>query len=292
VHAHFDAPDAGHTEHGRRVEATPAPRRAVTPRSSAALTVLATLAGLLPVALAVCLVVTPGTAGAATAGVAQITQPGQTTPLDGGGSATPYAVALPGGASCPGDTAHDGYHVYSYLVPKGVSPTAVSFKTGDPNKWYGYIDYGDFFAAANTAEDTGQIMALPHEFSWSRYSSYMGDLFPHGVTTATWEGGIACANTHGVVTNYWNSEIVFTKSSSDPGGFTWKVKAAPPAAAASSSDLALWLGVALVVLAVVFASLAVVLSRRRRRAERAGKVSNVPTAPSDEASRQPTTAGR
>lgn len=247
---------------------------------------------LVPLALTAGLVATSATAGAATAGVAQITKPGQTTSLSGGGSATPYAVALPANASCPGDTAHDGYHVYSYLVPEGVSPTAVSFKTGDPSKWYGYIDYGDFFAAANTAENTGQIMNLPYEFSWSRYASYLDDIFPHGATTATWEGGIACANTHGVVTNYWNSEIVFTKSAADPGGFTWKVKDAPPAA--TSSDSVEWLGIGLLALAVVFGAIAVLLSRRRRKAEKretqAG--SDDPIEASDEADRQPTTAGR
>jgi hypothetical protein len=211
------------------------------------------------VAVTVLLVATPATASAATAGTATIIQPDTLAALDSGGAATPYGVSLPAGASCPGDTAHQGYHVYSYLVPKGHLPTEVSFKKEVPSKWYGFIAYGDYYGAVNTAEDTGQVMGLP-EFSWLRYSSYLGDLFPHGTTKATWEGGIACTNTDGVVTNYWNSQIVFTKSSSDPGGFTWRVVANPPLPSSRS-----WLtaGITLLALAVVSGGVALLLGRRR-----------------------------
>ena len=113
------------------------------------------------------------------AGTAVITVAAELTPLNLGGSATPYGVLLPSGASCPGDTAHDGYLVYSYLVPAGVSPTAVSFKTGDPSKYYGYISQGSYYGAVNTAEDTGEIVGIPPEFTWSRLTP--ADLFPQGV---------------------------------------------------------------------------------------------------------------
>jgi hypothetical protein len=216
--------------------------------------------GLAAAAAAIWLVGAPVTAGAATAGTAEIIVPGQTTPLKSGGSATSYGVALPAGASCPGDTAHQGYHVYSYLVPAGVSPTAVSFRTGDPSRWYGFVAYGDYYGAVNTEEGTGQITTLPDQFTWSRFSSFMSDLFPHGARTATWEGGIACADTHGVVTDYWNAEVAFTKTASDPGGFTWRVLTPPPA----SDNTSLVVGVVLVVLAVGFAVLTVALRRRQR----------------------------
>jgi hypothetical protein len=224
------------------------------------------MAGLLLVSAAIAVLCAPAVAGAATASTEVITQPGQVTPLNSGGSATPYAVLLPSGASCPGDTAHDGYHVFSYLVPQGASPTAVSFKTGDPSKWFGYIANGAYFGAVNTAEDTGQIVSLPAEFVWTRLTPE--DLFAHGDSTATWEGGIACANVHGEVTDYWNSQIVFTASTSDPGGFTWKVVQSAPS---SSSSFSIVIAVVLVGLGVVFALLAVVLSRRRREEAHAGR---------------------
>ncbi len=217
----------------------------------------------LPVLSALWLLSVPATASAATAGTATIIQPSTGAPLDGGGSGTAYGVSLPSGASCPGDTATKGYHVYSYLIPQGHNPTEVSFKKEFPSRWYGYISYGAYFGAINTAEGTGQVMTLP-PFSWTRYSSFLGELFPNGSTKATWEGGIVCANPEGVTTDYWNTQIVFTRTSADPGGFTWRVVAPPPAA----DNTWLVVGVTLIVLAILFGALAVVLSRRRGPTDR------------------------
>jgi hypothetical protein len=201
---------------------------------------------------------TPQVAGAATAGAEVVVTPGTTRALASGGSTTPYGVVLPAGASCPGDTAHDGYHVFTYLVPGNASPTEVSFRTGDPNKWYGYIAEGGYIGALNTAESTGQIVGLPTSFVWTRLTPQI--LFPNGVRTATWNGGIACADTHGQVTNYWNSTIRFTADASDPHGFTWVV--VDQGAVPSSFPLGLVVGIALLVVAAGAAAYALRLRRR------------------------------
>ncbi len=201
----------------------------------------------------------PGTAGAATPGSEVIVYPGTTKPLTSGGSRTPYGIVLPPGAACPGDTAHDGYLVYSYLVPEHASPTDVSFKGGIPDRWYGYIATGAYFGAVNTAESTGQVVGLPYEFLWSRLTP--SDLFADGARTATWNGGIACADAHGVVSNYWNSRIVFTADASDPGGFTWRV--VDQGTVPASQPVGLWIGVGLVVVATGAAAYALRLRRRR-----------------------------
>ncbi len=205
-----------------------------------------------------------GVASAATASAELIARPGTTTALGSGGSATPYGVVLPSGATCPGDTAHDGYHVYSYLVPKDVAPTAVSFKRGIPSRWYGYIADGAYFGAVNTAEGTGQIVGLPTSFTWSRLTP--ADLFAAGASSATWEGGIACADTHGVVTDYWNSTIRFTADAADPGGFRWAVVDQGAVPTGSSAPVGLWVGVGL----LVVASGATAYALRLRRSARAG----------------------
>jgi len=207
-------------------------------------------------------VAVPSPAGAVTVTSALITKPGTVTPLKSGGSATPYGVALPAGASCPGDTAHDGYLVYSYLVPKGVFPTDVSFKTGLPSRGLGYFSDGVYFGAVNTAESTGQIVGIPGSFAWTRLTPH--ELFAQGAHTATWEGGIACATRHGVVVSYWNSQIAFTADQADPLGFTWKVVG--QVSLPTSFDLGLWLGIAFLVIASAAATYAVVL-RRRAKAE-------------------------
>jgi hypothetical protein len=189
-----------------------------------------------------------------------ITRPGTLTPLTGGGSGTEFSVVLPAGASCPGDTMHDGYLVYSYLVPKGVSPTAVNFKTGIPDRYYGFIAEGAYFGAVNTAAETGEIVTLPPEFAISRWGS--SDLLARGASTATWDGGIACATAGGVVTTYWNTEFVIRADPSDPRGYAWRV--VQTTAAAGGDGLGLGLGVALIVVALGSGVTALIWNRRRR----------------------------
>ena len=212
---------------------------------------------------------------------ALITHPGTANPLNKGGSTTPFGVVIPTNASCPEDTAHHGYHVFSYLVPDAVSPVTVSFKTGVPDKYLGYITNGSYFGAVNTAEGTGQIMGVPTAFSWTRWTS--AELLPHGVSSAAWDGGIACADSHGVVTNFWNSKFVITASDSDPHGYTWRVVQTPP----SSGHLGRWIGVGLIALSIAIGSIA--LSARHRRRDRPPTTDEhpgdggVPASPDDDA---------
>lgn len=213
------------------------------------------------------LLILPSVAVAVSEGSAVITQPGGTAHLNSGGSATEFGVLLPSGAKCPGDTAHDGYLIYSYLVPKGVSLTSLNWSGDLPflgtaaNPYFGLIAEGEYYGAINTDEYTGQVATLPAQFTWSRLTP--DDLFNHGEKVSVWEAGIACATTHGKVANYWNSEIQFTASSSDVGGFTWKVLHQP----ASSIDFGLWISVALIAMAIAFGVTAVVLGRRQREGQ-------------------------
>jgi hypothetical protein len=213
---------------------------------------------------AVGLAATPVPAGAVTTSAAVITVPGTDTPSHGGASTTPFSVSIPASAACPGDTEHDGYHVFTYLVPKGVSPTSVSFRTGQPSRYLGFFSYGSYVGAINTAVSTGQVVSLPPSFSWTRLPA--DELFAGGVRSATWEGGIACANVHGAVTTTWNAEFVFTASTTDPHGFTWRVHQS----ATVPGRTTLSVGVILIILAVVFGLVAVVLSWRSRSGRGAG----------------------
>jgi len=202
----------------------------------------------------------PIAAGAsAVAGVAEITRPGSTAPLRSGGSQTPYGVLLPQGARCPGDTAHHDYHVFSYLIRRGIQLTSVNFGGILPSRGFGFIANGSYYGAINTVENTGQVAALPTEFTWSRLTPE--ELFAKAETTAAWDGGIACANALGVVTDYWNTEVVFKADPTDPGGFTWAVVADD--AQPSPSGQVPWLVIAIPVAAVVLVLVAFALNRRR-----------------------------
>ena len=212
--------------------------------------------------LVVGVAVAPVRAGASVVtGSEAIVRPGTTAPLDSGGSATPYGVAIPIGASCPGDTAHDQYRVYSVLVPAGVSLDSVSYKGDLPARWYGFIAYGAYFGAVNTAPYTGQIVGIPPAFTFSRLTPT--ELFPGRPTPSStdWVGGIACVNTHGVVTNAWTTQFRFVRDLSDPGGFRWTVLH-PTAVSTSGGGHWLWIGIGLVAASVAIAAVVLLLGRR------------------------------
>jgi hypothetical protein len=193
-----------------------------------------------------------------------IVQPGTLTPLRSGGSATSYGIALPAGASCPGDTAHDQYRVYSYLIPAGVALSSVSYKGDLPHRYYGFIAYGAYFGAVNTAEGTGQIIGIPPAFTFSRLTP--SELFNGGTTSsATWEGGIACVNAHGVATDAWNTQFRFVPDAKDPGGFRWTAEDAGSVSSSGGGNSWLWIGAGLVALSVLSAVILLLLQRRGAR---------------------------
>jgi hypothetical protein len=240
----------------RRAQPTlgPRPVRPVRPRF-----VLILATGVLGIAL----LSSTGRAGAAVvSGTAEITAPYATTPLDSGGSATEYGVVLPAAAACPGDTAHQGYRVYSYLVPQNVPLSSLTVKGDAPfrgdagHPYFGYIAFGEYYGPVNTDLNTGGIPDLPPEFTWSRLTRH--DLFANGQTSAVWDGGILCATANGAVTNDWNTAIQFTVSSADPGGFTWKVVNPP----STSFFNGVTIGVALILLSAVVGAFAIIRSRR------------------------------
>ncbi|MGA2519559.1 MAG: hypothetical protein ABSG81_01925 [Acidimicrobiales bacterium] len=162
-------------------------------------------------------------------GTATITDP-SLNPISSGGSTTQFSVALPANAACTGDTATGGYHVYSYLVPSGTAITGITF-TSHPSEGLGLVnDTGVYYGPANTAINTGQIISIPTNFEWAPLLSdglSLSQLLYTGGTSGVWEAGLACANSSGVLTDYWNVEVTFTSSQTDGNGFVWSV--GPPA---------------------------------------------------------------
>jgi hypothetical protein len=167
-------------------------------------------------------------------GVAKLANPGTALPLTSGGSATPFTVTLPASAACSGDTATGGYHVFSYLVPKGTSVTTVTFASF-PSTGYGFVDNtSTYYGNVNTALTTGQVPSLPTNFAWGPLAETGGGAVPlatllGGGTTATWEAGIACATAAGAASDWWSTAVTFTASGTDAGGFVWTTGATAPA---------------------------------------------------------------
>ncbi len=186
--------------------------------------------------------VTP--AGASTLdGTATIANPSGNTALSSGGSTTQFTVTLPAQAACDGDTASDGYHVYSYLVPEGTNPAAISFTTGVPADYpdapSGLVTAaGKYYGGVNTASTTGQIIGIPGNLEFAPLVTKsvipLSTLLDNAASSGVWEAGIACATAAGAVTDYWNTEVTFTASGSDPNGFTWSDTPGPCAASDST----------------------------------------------------------
>jgi hypothetical protein len=201
---------------------------------AAVLTALA-LGGLSMLGVASASAATLGTVGTSTP-----TNPQSNQAVLSGGSQVQFTVALTQSpatppAHCRGDTANGGYHVYSYLVKQANFPadltslSFVNFPSGFGTTAFGYFDAtGTYYGPANTAITTGQIINVPFNLTWDGLAQAAGGgssanaiLLYNGGTSGVWEAGIVCADTTGAVTDYWNNEITFTASSSDPDGFTW-----------------------------------------------------------------------
>ncbi len=163
-------------------------------------------------------------------GVATTAVPDGLSFLGSGGSDTQFALSLPSGAACSGDTAHDGYTVWSYLVQPSATIGVTTFSEAQgPSQGYGLFDStGTYVGPLNTATNTGQITQVP-DFEWGPAvsgNSLLSALLYSG-TSGVWEGGLACTNSSGVVTDNWNVQFTFTADSSDPNGFTWTAVPGP-----------------------------------------------------------------
>ncbi len=169
-------------------------------------------------------------------GVATIASPGTTTLLLSGGSTTPFTVSLPPQAACDGDTATDGYHVYSYLVPQGTDLSSVTF-IGHPSVGVGLVNSdGAYYGPVNTAIGTGQIPTLPNDFEWGPLvtvprMTLSQLLYTGSGESGIWEAGIACATSSGALADNWNTEVTFDASSTDTNGFTWSAVPGPSGSA-------------------------------------------------------------
>jgi hypothetical protein len=173
---------------------------------------------------------TPASAATLNA-VATIADPSSDAFLPSGASTVPFTVTLPANAACSGDTANDGYHVYSYLVKKGTNLSSVTF-IESPSVGFGFVNnIGTYYGAANTAVTTGQIIGIPTNFEWAPLVSNDGvglnQLLYTKHKSGVWEAGLACANSSHVLTDNWNTQVTFTAKSSDPTGFVWSAVPGP-----------------------------------------------------------------
>ncbi len=181
----------------------------------------------------------PPAIASANAGPAQIVGgPGTTSgvPLDSGGSATVFAVRLPVGAACTGDSASGGYRIQSYVVPAGVDPDTLTFGNQGPTP----VGTGSSFrqplfttgttryvnittGIAPTPGGGGPIPSTPG-FSFA----YLGAAGATSLPAGAYNVGLACTTASapgGNLDNYWNVQMTFAADPADtPAGVTWTVE--------------------------------------------------------------------
>jgi hypothetical protein len=171
-------------------------------------------------------------------GVATIVRPPDGTgasgqPLAGGGSATAFALRLPVGAACTGDSASGNYRVQSYMVPAAVDPVSLTFDSQGP------VPQGTGAAFRQPLYDTstrayvniqtdiatvpgggGTISQVP-TFNLAVFVPDGPSLVPEG----TYNLGLAC--TLGPagprqLDRLWNAQIAVSAESADtPAGIRW-----------------------------------------------------------------------
>ena len=168
------------------------------------------------------------TAAAATptySGAATIADGSSDTTELSGGSASLFTFNLPAQAACPGDTTTGGYLLDSYLVPQSTPLSSLTFSGGIPSAGFALYNSANnkAWVAQNTNTGTGQISGIPNAFEFGS-ASQVGHSRPALTSLlaspGVWEAGVAC-DLNGALTDYWNTEVTFTASTSDPGGFTW-----------------------------------------------------------------------
>ncbi len=156
------------------------------------------------------------------AGSAVTTNPGTNAPLLSGGSATNWTLDLPAQAACSGDTTHQGYHVYSFIVPVATDVGTLTFNpsTG-PSSGFPLVDTtGSAYLAANTATTTGQVIQIPN-FNFNLFATTSMGGTKLVLAPGTYKGGLACADSSGNGDRYWQTIFTFTANGGDPNGEVW-----------------------------------------------------------------------
>ena len=190
-----------------------------------------------------------------------VTGEGSSAHRNSGGSATPFSVALPHGATCPGDSADGGYRVQSFIVPATIDPATLIYTSIFPQGYHLYSLFDTYtrsFAQEQTAKadvkgGPGQIVNIP---------TFDFKVIPPGsLQSGRYHIGIACTLLTKTV-RYWSVDIILTQSRADqPAGFTWRVADPPP-----EKHLSLLGGISIGVVIVAVVLGAVLVLRRRRLA--------------------------
>lgn len=216
---------------------------------------------------------------AASAAPATVVSPVNGVPITGGGSRDPWALKLPSGAHCSGDSATKGFFVYTYFAAADADPGSLTFSPsvgarGPAGTFvWPLIDVaGSPFISRNTAPTSGELLPGTR-FNWARFSIdgktgiNEGDT---GIKTApgSYNVGVACWNAVSrTLDRYWKAPVTFVASSTDPSGLVWRAAPTTNAVSGTSNKRGMQRNIAWVALVAgaAMASVSGVLIWRARR---------------------------
>ena len=173
--------------------------------------------------------------------------------IDRGNGFDVFTLALPDGATCPGDSANDQWRVQTFMVPVVDDPLELVYGAVGPEPWDGgerFALYGtdtvpfvdELLERNNAAGSPGRILPFP-PFSFSIVSVQR-------LAPIEYRVGVACTF-FGATTRYWDTLITVTKAGDDPDEFEWRLSGAPEAApdtsSGSSNTLAMVVGGAVLI---------------------------------------------
>jgi hypothetical protein len=155
-----------------------------------------------------------------------------------GASATDFAVALPAGAACSGNSASDNFRVQSYMVPGTVDPATLTFNSGGPVPEAGQFRTpliaasGDPYVDGLTSVPAGGGPGLVTGLPLFNYALFLPGEIPGG----TYNVGIAC--TQGLpsptqLDKFWNARIDVTAVET---GITWAGAVDPGTTTTTTGD--------------------------------------------------------
>lgn len=190
----------------------------------------------------------PPAAAAIAAGTAVIVVPrdgranaGQ--PLASGGSSTEFALELPPGASCTGDSAGKNYRWQTYMVPASVDPARLTFDSSGPTPRRIGADFrqplwdASGSPVVNKLTDQavqpggpGLIINIP--------ATDLGIYEPASMPAGAYRIGVACTlgpPSPNQLDRFWTAELLISSDPADrPAGVKWTSQQVPTTSTTST----------------------------------------------------------
>lgn len=184
-------------------------------------------------------------------------------PIEFGEHTTTFAIRVPDGAQCPGDSMNDDWRLQTFFVPSSDDPAELTyFVTGpagpeDDRRISLYTAEGrPYVDELLPANDRPGLPAEIPAFPPMSFKRLPVDYLPSG----SYLLGVACTDRAGKTQRYWDTSVEVL---SGPGTMQWRITAPQPKALGSSTQP--WLVPVLVVAGVLLFVAAVVLWRRAGR---------------------------